>query len=171
MKLTTEHIRAPGVCLFWTTFSTLRLQNTIWTQKCMVHCLMVGLMFDYNDGPQNFPILAHSINIYYWWSRYENIGSKNSGLHCLYAWHTRHSGISCKAQHYSQPVKSASIKPSGQKKVKWVNGINGENWNYVCSTKISLVPKISPVPCYEKVEIVYSKEYSSENCYITERKI
>ena len=31
--------------------------------------------------------------------------------------------------------------------------------------------KISPAPCSEKVEIVYWKEYSSKNCYITEKKI
>ena len=68
---------------FWKGF------EMFWTQNCRMHCLMVvvGLMFDDNNGPQNFPILAHSINIYYWWPRYENIGSKHSApSHCLYAW-------------------------------------------------------------------------------------
>ena len=34
-------------------------------------------MFDVNNGPPNFPILAHSINIYYLQPIYENMGSES----------------------------------------------------------------------------------------------
>ena len=36
-----------------------------------------GPMFDVNNGPPNFPILAHSINIYYLQPIYENMGSES----------------------------------------------------------------------------------------------
>ena len=79
-----DHTTYLGLHVFFQLLSTFNHNLYFWKPyldtKMHVHCLMVvvGLMFDDNNGPQNFPILAHSINIYYWWSRYENIGSKNS---------------------------------------------------------------------------------------------
>ena len=70
------------------------VQDIAWIDKTSVAVsnnavglvVVVGPMFDVNNGSPNFPILAHSINIYYLQPIYENMGSESGFSLSILIW-------------------------------------------------------------------------------------